>query len=277
MVGLFLPELGGHDALQSAIGDMAARGREGCRSVAQLETADERDRRGATVATVAVAGRAWTFTALDRAMLGLVVLLLGLDAVSAVLHAGWITAAFTDLVGAGYLLVVAAHAPWRPLLARLALFGLVVGALELATDAAGERFAHSLIYPAGGPVLWASPAYMPLSWLIVITHVGYLAWRLRGLVRVPLAALLCALWAGLNIPFSEEMAYHARWWRYAPAPSLGHTPLYVMLFEALIGASLPFLLAGVERKAWRVVAWLGVVEGAWIPAAALLSWLVLGR
>ena len=88
---------------------------------------------------------------------------------------------------------------------------------------------------------------------------------------------LCGLWAGANIPFYEEMAYHARWWRYAPAPSLGHTPLYVILFEALIGASLPILLRAVGRRSWRTVAFFGLVEGGWIAAAALVAWLLIGR
>ncbi len=118
---------------------------------------------------------------------------------------------------------------------------------------------------------------MPLAWTVVLTQLGYLGWRLRGLVRLPAALALCGLWAGANIPFYEEMAYYARWWRYAPAPALGHTPLYVILFEALIGASLPILLVALERRSWRAVALLGVVEGGWMPVAALAAWLLLGR
>jgi hypothetical protein len=217
------------------------------------------------------------FTALDVAMIGSLMLSVALDLIWARLHAGWVTAALTDLLVGAYLVALCLRAAWRPLLARLALFGLAAGALELATDAAGKGFAHSLIYPTGEPLLWTSPLYMPLSWMLVLMQVGYLAWRLRALVAMPVAVTLCALWTGLNIPFYEEMAYHAGWWRYAAAPAIGHTPLYVLLFEALIGASLPLLLGRLERWRWREVLWRGAVAGAWMPAAALASWLLLGR
>jgi hypothetical protein len=218
-----------------------------------------------------------TFTALDGAMLGSLALSVALDLIWARLHAGWVTAALTDILVGAYLGALCLRAAWRPVLGRLALFGLVAGVLELATDAAGERFAHSLIYPVGEPLLWGSPVYMPLSWMLVLMQVGYLAWRLRTLVGIGAAVALAALWTGLNIPLYEEMAYHAGWWRYAAAPAIGHTPLYVLLFEALIGASLPLLLAGLARWRWRDAVWRGVVAGAWMPAAALASWLLIGR
>jgi hypothetical protein len=216
-------------------------------------------------------------TALDWAMLGSVGLSVALDLVWARLAWGWPTAVLTDVAVGGYLLALASRRAWRPLLGRLFFFGAVAGLLELATDAAGEQFARSLVYPAGTPLLWASPVYMPLAWALVLTQVGYLGWRLAGTLKLPWAMLLTGMWAGANIPFYEEIAYHAGWWRYAAAPRLGHTPLYVLLFEALIGASLPLLLRAVERRRWRLVALLGALEGAWMPAAALFAWLVIGR
>jgi hypothetical protein len=210
-------------------------------------------------------------------MLGSVALSVALNITAARLAWGWSTAAATDGVVGLYLLALAGCREWRPLLGRLLLFGLIVGLMELFTDAAGEQFAHSLVYPAGEPLLWSSPIYMPLSWALVLTQIGYLAWRLRTTFSVRLSMLLCGLWAGANIPFYEEMAYHAGWWHYVPVWRLGHTPIYVILFEALIGASLPLLLRAVDRKAWRVVAALAIVEGIWVPVAALVAWLALGR
>lgn len=220
---------------------------------------------------------AGVLTALDWAMIGSIGLAVALDIIAARLALGWITALLNDLVLTGYMLALAARREWRPLLGRLFVFGLAAGILELATDAAGEQFARSLIYPVGTPLLWASPVYMPLSWALVFMQVGYLGWRLRGVVSLRWAMVLCGLWAAANIPFYEEMAYYAGWWRYALAPRLGHTPLYVLLFEGLIGASLPLLLGGVERRAWRSAAVLGVAEGLWMPVAALFSWLLIGR
>ncbi|HEV7129565.1 MAG TPA: hypothetical protein VGN32_19175, partial [Ktedonobacterales bacterium] len=155
-------------------------------------------------------GRWWqTLTPLDWWMLGSVALSVALNITAARLAWGWSTAAATDGVVGLYLLALAGCREWRPLLGRLLLFGLIVGLMELFTDAAGEQFAHSLVYPAGEPLLWASPIYMPLSWALVLTQIGYLSWRLRGNFSVRLSMLLCGLWAGANIPFYEEMAYHA--------------------------------------------------------------------
>jgi hypothetical protein len=217
------------------------------------------------------------FTALDGAMLGALALTIAANIIAATLHAGWVTATLADVVVGGYLGALSLRAAWRTVLARLALFGLVAGVLELATDAAGERVVHSLIYPVGGPFIWDSPLYMPFSWMLMLLQIGYLAWRLSALVAPWGAVTLTALFAGVYLPFSEELAYPAGWWRYAAAPGLGHTPFYVLLFEALVGASLSLLLVSLERWRWRDTIWRGVVAGAWMPAAALASWLLIGR
>lgn len=130
-------------------------------------------------------------------------------------------------------------------------------------------------------MLWASPLYMPLSWMNVLTLIGYLAWRLTTLAP-PRPALwqamaLTGLWSALNIPFYEEMAYHAGWWRYAQASGLWHTPAYVILFEGLIGLALPLLLAHIERRSPRAILTRGLALGVWVPCAALAAWLLLGR
>jgi hypothetical protein len=220
------------------------------------------------------------FTALDAAMLGTFLLLVAGHIVSALGRLGWVSAAATVGLTALALLALALRRSWRPLLLRLLAFGLVAGVCELFTDYSGEVVAHSLSYPPGEPMLWASPAYMPFSWMVVLAQLGYLAWRLDTLAPSPprwLAMALVGVWGALNIPFYEEMAYHAGWWRYAHAPGLGHTPFYVALFEGLIGAVLVPLLAGVERRSIRSALLRGVALGVWIPCAALASWLLLGR
>src|SRR5262245_48549566 len=98
-------------------------------------------------------------TPLDLLFLGSVALNMVSCVVAARLAYGWITAALLDGFLGAYLLALVAHPRWRSLVLRLLLLGLVAGVCELATDAAGERFAHSLIYPAGAPFLWASPIY----------------------------------------------------------------------------------------------------------------------
>jgi uncharacterized protein DUF6989 len=222
------------------------------------------------------------FTALDAAMLGSLALLVALHVGAAALGAGWATAAATVGLTALALVAIAWRRVWRPLIARLLLFGLVAGLLELFTDYSGEVIARSLVYPPNEPMLWASPLYMPLSWMVTLTQIGYLAWRLDSLAPRPprwAAIILTGLWGALNIPFYEEMAYHAGWWRYVAAPglSLGHTPHYVILFEGLVAAALPPLLARLETRGWRSVALRGVALGVWTPWAALFAWLLIGR
>ena len=232
----------------------------------------------AQAASDALDAGARRLTPLDAAMLGALALLIVAHLVAARLALGWITAALTDLLIGAYLLALLTRREWRPLLWRLLVLGLVAGILELVTDAAGEGFAHSLFYPANEPFLWDSPLYMPLSWMIVLTQLGYVAWRLRGLLPLPAALTLAGIIGALDIPFYEEMAYHAGWWHYAPTRlHLGHTPLYVLHFEGLIAAALPLLVWRLASRTARGVIARGVVLGAWLPCAALLSWLALGR
>jgi hypothetical protein len=166
----------------------------------------------------------------------------------------------------------------RPLLGRLMLAGLIAGICELFTDASGQRVVHSLIYPPGEVTIWASPLYMPLTWMVTLTYMGYLGWRLRGLLGWRMAILLCGLLGAIVIPVYEEMAYYGGWWRYEPVHlMLGHTPVYVLLFEGLVVAALPLLGYHIERRPWLEVAALGVIAGGWIAAAALIAWLILGH
>jgi uncharacterized protein DUF6989 len=166
----------------------------------------------------------------------------------------------------------------RPLLGRLMLAGLVAGICELFTDASGQQVVHSLIYPPGELTIWASPIYMPLTWMVTLTYLGYLGWRLRALMGWRLAILLCGLLGAIDVPLFEEMSYYGGWWRYVPARlMLGHTPAYVLLFEGLVAAALPLLFDRIERRSWLEVTAVGVVIGTWMAIAALAAWLLLGQ
>jgi hypothetical protein len=225
--------------------------------------------------------RVTTLTSLDIAFVGLLTLLIACHVVAALLARGWITAALTDLLAVVYLGALLLRGSWRPLVARLMLLGLIAGILELATDAAGRDVAHSLIYQPGQPLLWASPFSMPVSWMVVLSTVGYLGWRLVGLApRLPLwlAVGLTAAFGACTIPFYEETAFYAGWWHYAPtALTLGHTPAYVLVFEGLVSAALPLLSGNLLTRSPRVAALRGLLVGAWMPVAAFAAWLALGR
>ena len=74
----------------------------------------------------------------------------------------------------------------RPLLGRLMLVGLIAGICELFTDASGQQVVHSLIYPPGEVTIWASPVYMPLTWMVTLT---YMVLLFEGLVVAALPLL----------------------------------------------------------------------------------------
>lgn len=229
-------------------------------------------------------------TGLDIAMLGLLTLLVTCHVAAAILAAGWRTAALTDLLGTAYLALWLVLRPaWQPVIARLLLFGLIAGVCELATDGAGEQVVHSLSYPTGEPQLWRSPIYMPVSWMLVVSLLAYLGWRLwqlapglPGVHRMPLPSAVAVVFTGLSgalvVLFFEETASYAGWWGYAPTRLMvGHTPAYVVLFEGMLAALLPLLAANLSALRWRAVVLRGVALGAWMPVAALVAWLVLGR
>lgn len=214
----------------------------------------------------------------DRAFLGLFFLMALCHLVAAMLARGWITAAISDGIVLTYLLgVMQARPEWQPLIGRLMLLGLVAGSVELFTDAAGEQVAHSLVYPTSEPMIWQSPAFMPFSWMVVLTLLGYLGWRLAGRLTLWQAAAVGGLVGMLIIPFYEESAWYAGWWRYTTLPKLGHTPAYVFLFEGGIVAILPLLMRKIERLPLPWVAARGLLLGGWMPLVAFVSWRLLGQ
>ena len=189
----------------------------------------------------------------------------------------WLYIGYIEVILSLYLLALLLLQRMRPLVGRLLLAGFIAGICELFTDASGQSVAHSLIYPTGEPTLWTSPLYMPLSWMVILTHLGYIAWRLRAILGLRKATLIAGFLGAVQIPLYEEMAFYGGWWQYKPTHlMLGHTPLYVLLFEGLIVAALPLLYDRIERRAWSHVALIGIIVGAWMPFAALFSWLLLG-
>ena len=191
----------------------------------------------------------------------------------------WWYVGIIDLILTAMLCLLFISIPiFRPLLGRLMLVGLVAGICELFTDASGQSVVHSLIYPMGELTIWTSPLYMPLSWLVTLTYLGYISWRLRAFFGWRIAILLCGLLGAIDIPIFEEISYHGGWWRYVPTRLMfGHTPVYVALFEGLAVASLPLLFDRLERRSWIETVALGAAIGIWMAISALTAWLILGH
>ena len=65
------------------------------------------------------------------------------------------------------------------LIPHLMLFGFAVGLAELPADAWLVDATGTLDYSiGGGPMIWRSPAWMPLAWEMVAVQFGYLGMRL---------------------------------------------------------------------------------------------------
>jgi hypothetical protein len=158
------------------------------------------------------------------------------------------------------------------LLARLILFGLVAGLVELAADAWLVGFTRTLDYSiGGGPMLWRSPAWMPLAWEVVAVQFGYLGLILRerfggyGLVAI-------GLLGAVNIPYYEEMARRIHWWRYSGCRMISGTPYYIIVGEFLIAVSFALLVQRFRRGSVKTALLAGIAGGAAIFASYAIAY-----
>jgi hypothetical protein len=218
-----------------------------------------------------------SITRLDVAIAFVILMDFVLTSIDAVTK--WWYVGFIDLILTALLLLLCISVPIsRPLLGRLMLVGLIAGICELFTDASGQYVVHSLIYSERELTIWTSPIYMPLSWLVTFSYLGYISWRIRALLGWRNAILLCGFLGAIDIPLFEEISYYGGWWRYVPTRLMfGHTPAYVALFEGLVVSTLPLLFYRLERRSWIETAALGVVIGIWMAISALTAWLLLGH
>ena len=124
-------------------------------------------------------------------------------------------------------------------MARLLVFGLTLGVVELVADALCVRFTGTLDYSvAHSPLIGLSPWWMPLAWMVIVSQIGFVGAWLMERVGPGRGVFLTALLGAVNLPFYEEMAFHAHWWQYQNCRFVGHAPVYVIVAELLIGATL---------------------------------------
>ena len=128
------------------------------------------------------------------------------------------------------------------LLARLLLFGVVVGFAELPADAWLVEHTRTLDYAiGGGPMIWRSPIWMPIAWEIVAVQFGYLGLRLREHFG-PFGWLITGVLGAINIPFYEEMARRIHWWQYSNCRMISGTPYYIIVAEFFIAVEFAWLV-----------------------------------
>lgn len=166
---------------------------------------------------------------------------------------------------------------WRHrdgLLGRLMLFGLVTGIVELAADAWLVGFTRTLDYSiGGGPMLWRSPAWMPLAWEVVAVQFGYLGLLLQERFGAAGLAGIGVLGA-VNIPYYEELARRIHWWRYSGCRMISGTPYYIIVGELLIAIAFALLVRRFRVITTSVAAETGIVAGMAIFAAYALAFLM---
>jgi hypothetical protein len=196
---------------------------------------------------------------------------LGLAGYAALFHLGWRYAAVSTYLEVA---LVCAFMLWTrdALLRCLLVFALVVGYGELAADAFSVVVKQTLVYPPGEPMIWASPLYMPFSWIAVMAQMGFIAWWLAHRMRMGSAMAIMALIGASYVPLFEYLAHSADFWYYRNCPMLaGITPYYVVLAEAIICAALPPLLQRIDERPWTWWIGLGVMESAVIYLGSRLA------
>jgi len=165
----------------------------------------------------------------------------------------------------------------NPLIHRLVIFGTIAGILELVTDHYLVETIDSLVYPGDEPMIWSSPAYMPFAWSNVLLQLSFIGVLLNKRYNMIKASIILCIAGGMYIPLYEHLAKGAGWWWYNPNTiQLLNAPVYVIVCEALISLSLPTFIAYAYKHSLRKTTLLGVGEGIWIFASAILSYTIAG-
>ena len=140
-----------------------------------------------------------------------------------------------------------------------------------------------LVYPDENKI-WASPLYMPLAWVLVLTQLSYFAVFLTWKYAKPrLTILILAVAGALYIPLYEELAFHANWWYYQHTVMVSHTPIFVILAEGILVMALPIFLMTIYRppedfsdfkelRTGQMIRWFvlfGIVQGIWMNSVAI--------
>ena len=161
-------------------------------------------------------------------------------------------------------------------LARLMVFGLVVGFAELPADAWLGEWTGTLDYSiGGGPMIWRSPIWMPLAWQIVAVQFGCLGLWLCSRFGTTTGLIAIGALGAINIPYYEEMAKRIHWWQYRGCRMISNTPYYIIVGELLIAVAFTLLAKGPLRGSWWRTVTLGLAGGAAIFVAYALAFAIM--
>ena len=208
-------------------------------------------------------------------MLGMMTLGIALLIHDSITHLGWISASRWSY-GLFAMYTLYAVLTRDLTIARLLGFALVAGLAELVADAYLVDVTKTLLYPVLEPMIWDSPAYMPFSWAVVLTQIGYLGWLLLSRLSAWQVGLLLVPMSGVLIPLYENWAIHAGWWDYHLAPDWWGVPRYIYIAEALLMLPVPALLLKAMGQGGRWIPLAGLLEGLVMLLACLVAFAVAG-
>jgi len=161
-------------------------------------------------------------------------------------------------------------------LGRFLLFAMVAGFTELLPDAWLVHHTGTLFYPQDQPMLYASPMYMPFSWLVVLTQIGYIGYLVNKKHNLLVTSIIIGILGSSIIPFYEYLAIHAEWWHYENAPKWGLVPIYIFVAEGLLMLSIPDLFDRCERIKLKFIPIFGILQGFVMWLACIIAWYLVG-
>ncbi len=162
------------------------------------------------------------------------------------------------------------------ILLRFLLFSAAAGFTELLPDNWLVNVTHTLFYPPNEPMLYASPAYMPFSWIVVLTQIGYIGFLINKKYNLLITSLIVGLLGCMIIPLYEYLAIHAEWWHYENAPMWGVVPIYIFIAEGLLMLTIPDLFDRCETIALKWVPILGIIQGLVMWLACIIAFYFIG-
>lgn len=184
------------------------------------------------------------------------------------------TSAYIITIGSFIVYTAYAIIAKNPLLQKLILFGLVAGVLELWADHYSVATIKTLIYPPGEDIIVSSPTYMPFSWSIALTQLGYYSLLLVRWKGMGVAMVVMAISGGFYIPLYEHLAKNADWWYYQNCSMIFNAPYYIIICEALVSLALPPLVVWMHRKKLLFSTIPGIIEGLWILVSAIIAYTI---
>jgi hypothetical protein len=191
-------------------------------------------------------------------------------------HLGWKVAAALSYFEVA---LVCAYLLWTrdALIGHLLVFAAIVGFGELPSDAFSVLVKHTVVYAPGEPMIWASPLYMPFTWMAVMVQMGFISWWLSRRMKLWIVMGLLAVLGGLYVPVYEYLAHGAGFYYYQNCRMLmGVTPYYVILAEALLCAALPPLVRRIDEQSWPWWIGLGVIESVIVLGVSVLAFGLVG-